>query len=1296
MASRIDYSQNRKLYVGTTAELSVADGGVVVDNQLIIGGTSSSYMLDVSLSATIGSTNVGSNTTNFENKLVIAGKNNYSDGTTWYGDYGQILLSSTSNMTGSARQFLITNALDNNKFAIIRSVDAGTNPVTNSTGNGVNSGTADFVINNTGNVGIATTSPDYKFEVQGVISSADAGLQKATFANVGNDLVLTSNADATNVSASLIFKSSASGGGGVTEKMRISSDNSLVLGSSTVGGSKRFLMLSADNAVNYDIDFQQQGTANFGRIRYTEGASDLQFFPITGVDPNLTLKYNGSSYFSRGNVGINDTTNNAKLGINGGAVKIKNIVSSSPGSDVRRNINIATFDGQGSTFTGKLIIETPVMTTGAMATFKISGWQYDESWDLTVSGYLRFGTGRGWQQTGGAILTGNPPFDVDEVRLCYNDSTNIFYIILGTATTFWDYYASIVINADSYYQDSIPTTGWDMSVATADPTGLSSIVTLTNIAKYGSYDAVIPGYVSIGTTSSDGQLNVADGNAKMVFDGASSDRPYLQLRHDAVPVDGEELAIMDFSGFNDASQNTRYGIIIGKAEDVSDGTEDGSMNFLTMKAGTATNTMILRSGNVGMGGQTAPSQPLDVTGKIRLTDDIQLDSTSPRIDFDNGATGSLRFFSTSANATKMSITSGGEVTLNAYDSTNQVGTPTYLLGVRSDGQIVKTNTGATKGTQVHSLAATGGTASWKKIGTFTAAHGGQSAFIKIVTNNGYNSSVGQNLEVYIRFKTSNGGSLDGNGFSGDSGFYTIGYNASIPSGNIKWVSNAGGTSATSYALYVNIPAYSGNGGFYVVENSVGTWLNNMSNASDPGAASATVMIPGESFRVGSTDFVVNGGGGDAYFANSNVGIGTTGPSANLEIFKSSGPSLLLTAGGSGTAGFKITKGDSGTAYINNVDNVGMQFQIANGTKMTIASSGDVGIGETSPDQKLNVREDGGGDTFRGIEVHNNSQSDARAGICFKAYDWVQSAIWHGRTGTAAYAGALVLGTNPNTTDLTVSGVTGRMWIVNSGRIGIGTNNPGTKVDIQDVEANIDGLRVSGNATVGQSYGIRINAGTSLNDYALAVANQANSALFRVRGDGNVGVNDTSPSHKFDVNGDIRGSQYWLRGNANNPTSTTASIYDQANVGLTLSAHNVSIRNYNNSTSAMMESARFINTSLTVAGDVIAYGSPSDVRLKENIKPIESALDKAMKLQGVTFDWKQKEDSILELKEDIGFIAQDVQKVVPELVRENKDGMLSMRHQGIAPILLEAIKELKAEIDLLKSKPCTCNKCNCNI
>ena len=104
-------------------------------------------------------------------------------------------------------------------------------------------------------------------------------------------------------------------------------------------------------------------------------------------------------------------------------------------------------------------------------------------------------------------------------------------------------------------------------------------------------------------------------------------------------------------------------------------------------------------------------------------------------------------------------------------------------------------------------------------------------------------------------------------------------------------------------------------------------------------------------------------------------------------------------------------------------------------------------------------------------------------------------------------------------------------------------------------------------------------------------------------------------------------------------------------------------------------------SFIASGAITAFGSPSDERLKENIKPIESALDKAMKLQGVTFNWKEQDEA--NIKEDIGFIAQDVKKVLPELVREEADGMLSMRHQGITPILLEAIKELKAEIEELK-------------
>ena len=138
-----------------------------------IGTTSPTVNLAVNKSVMVGAGSVGSSTTNSENMLIVKGKNNFSDGTTWYGDYGQILLSATTNSTGSARQYLITNALDGTKFAIVRSADTNTVPVVNSTFSGVNSGTADFVIDEAGRIGINTTSPNEKLQVGGNIHIYD-------------------------------------------------------------------------------------------------------------------------------------------------------------------------------------------------------------------------------------------------------------------------------------------------------------------------------------------------------------------------------------------------------------------------------------------------------------------------------------------------------------------------------------------------------------------------------------------------------------------------------------------------------------------------------------------------------------------------------------------------------------------------------------------------------------------------------------------------------------------------------------------------------------------------------------------------------------------------------------------------------------------------------------------------------------------------------------------------------------------------------------------------------------------
>ena len=493
MASRIDYSQNRKLYVGTTAELSVADGETIIDNKLIIGGSSSSLMLDVASDAIIGSINTASSTINYENKLIVAGKNNYSDGTTWFGSYGQILLSSNTNMTGSARQFLITNALDNNKFAIIRSVDASTNPVTDSTASGVNSGTADLVIDNTGKVGIGTTSPDYKFEVQGVISSADSSLQKATFANVGNDLVLTANADATNVTAKMLFKSSGTGGGTVSEKMSIQGDGTVVIGSSTLGGSKTLRLLSADNAVNYDIDFQQNGTTNHGRIRYSEGPSDLEFYPITGVNPNLTLKFNGNSYFQRGNVGIGTTNPATDLHVNSenaeGSLTISrdgnNMVS---GQGVGSIVFPADYNGTPTNY-GKIVTYANALSAlRGSIDFKVKSTQGNLLTGLTV-----YGTSSG-VNVGIGITNPAVPLDV-EGKIRSNDSNSGDYL---------EIFCDGSVSGDSY----IENTNNNIQIKSAFATSFSTSGSVAMFIKNNQY-------VGIGTTNPQYKLDV-DGQIRAV------------------------------------------------------------------------------------------------------------------------------------------------------------------------------------------------------------------------------------------------------------------------------------------------------------------------------------------------------------------------------------------------------------------------------------------------------------------------------------------------------------------------------------------------------------------------------------------------------------------------------------------------------------------------------------------------------------------------------------------------------------------------------------------------------------
>jgi hypothetical protein len=98
--------------------------------------------------------------------------------------------------------------------------------------------------------------------------------------------------------------------------------------------------------------------------------------------------------------------------------------------------------------------------------------------------------------------------------------------------------------------------------------------------------------------------------------------------------------------------------------------------------------------------------------------------------------------------------------------------------------------------------------------------------------------------------------------------------------------------------------------------------------------------------------------------------------------------------------------------------------------------------------------------------------------------------------------------------------------------------------------------------------------------------------------------------------------------------------------------------------------------ITAGGDITAY---SDERLKTNIKTIENALDKTLKMRGVSYNRTDSDDK----SDKVGVIAQEIISVLPEVVREGDDGMLSVSYGNIVGVLIEAIKEQQKQIDELK-------------
>jgi len=215
--------------------------------------------------------------------------------------------------------------------------------------------------------------------------------------------------------------------------------------------------------------------------------------------------------------------------------------------------------------------------------------------------------------------------------------------------------------------------------------------------------------------------------------------------------------------------------------------------------------------------------------------------------------------------------------------------------------------------------------------------------------------------------------------------------------------------------------------------------------------------------------------------------------------------------------------------------------------------------------------------------------------------------------------------NPTTTAVTItSGATGAMDNVN-----IGVTTPGT--------GKFTTLTATGTTTLATSL-------TGLLKASSGVVSTATSGT------------DYSPAIAVTDDGTTNASYYPLMSSVIGATGSGVSL----------------------STAYTSNSKLYFNPSTGTINATI-FNSLSDANKKQNVASIQGAVSTVNKLNGVSFEWK---DNSLP---SYGVIAQDIEKVIPEIVSTDKDGAKSVNYNGIIGFLINAIKEQQAQIDELKEK-----------